>query len=58
MWNHRGQGEAREHCGAAYDRRVYFDIALLLLDGLASESNPYPLAGHCLFWNGDGFRTS
>ena len=53
-----GQGETREHRAAAYDHRVYFDIALFLLDGPTSDSNPDTLAGHCLFWNGVGFRTA
>jgi nitrate/nitrite transporter NarK len=30
-------------------------FALFLLDGHAPECNPYSVAGHYLFWNGDGF---
>lgn len=55
LWNDRGQSAAREHRGAPFDPRIYFDIALLLLDDLASDPNSYPLAGHSLFRNGDGF---
>jgi hypothetical protein len=53
--NYCGQGETREHRSAAYDRCIYFDTTLFLLDDLASDSDPYTLASHCLFRSGNGF---
>lgn len=58
MRNDRGPGETRQHRAAAYDHCIYFDPALFLLDGLSSGSNPLALAGHCMFRDGAGFRTT